>query len=493
MSLHHYYAFDLGASSGRTILGTLDNGKLDLKEIARFPNGVINIRGHFYWDIFRIFEELKKSLETCVYKNKVQVESLGIDTWGVDFVLLGRDGSLAGAPYSYRDIRTNGVLEDFEKNVMPLSELYDHTGIQMMQFNSIFQLYAMQRDRIPQLEIATDLLFIPDYLNYLFTGEKKAEFSIASTSQLMNPFSRQWDSKLFKSIGVSENLMQDIVQTGSIIGQLDKTISKETGMKSIPVIAVAEHDTGSAIAAVPAEGENWAYMSSGTWSLMGIELDQPLINEATARYNFTNEGGVNNTSRFLKNISGLFLIEQCKRSWSVCNDYSYDQIVDMAKAAKPFQSFIEPDAPDFMCPLDMPDAILAYCKRTNQSVPTSHGEISRLVYESLAMKYKYVFNRLREISPKPLEKLHIIGGGSKNKFLCQLTADALGVPVIAGPGEGTAIGNIIVQAMAMGHISSLAEARAVIRNSFELETFQPQNTPDWDKAYERFMEITKLP
>lgn len=485
-------AFDLGASSGRLILGSLDNRKLQVEEIYRFPNEIMNINGHSHWNIVRLFEEMKKGLEIFA-RSGLKAHSVGIDTWGVDFVLLGCNDSLSGLPFAYRDCRYDGVMDDFDRNVMPLSELYELSGLQMMQFNSIFQLYSQKRDKVPAIETATSLLYIADYFNFLLTGVKKNEFTFASTSQLINPLTRQYNPYLFKAIGVDISIVNEIVMPATIIGKLSESICTETSMDALPLIAVASHDTASAIAAVPAEGENWAYLSSGTWSLMGIELHEALITSKTAEYNFTNEGGVNGTYRFLKNIGGLWLLEQCKRSWKLQGyEYTYDELVKMAEEEEPFIRFVDPDAIHLLNPPDMPKAITEFCIATGQSVPQSHGQMVRLIYESLAMKYRYIFRMLCEISPKPLETLHIIGGGSKNEFLCQLTADALGVPVVAGPTEATAVGNLLVQAMALGEIKSLDSLREVVKNSFELHRFEVENAEIWDSAYLNFLEVTKL-
>jgi rhamnulokinase len=487
-----YLAYDLGASSGRLMLGMLDKGILSTEEVYRFPNNILDINGHSHWNIFQLFTEMKKGLEIFI-KSGREADSMAIDTWGVDFVLLGSDGTTLGLPFAYRDCRYNGIMEKFAGNIMPLDKLYSLTGLQMMQFNSIFQLYALKLDNVPTLGAATDLLYIADYLNYLFCGARKNEFTFASTSQLLDPITREYNPGLFRAIGVDPGIAREIVMPGSVLGEVNKTIRLETGVGPLPVIAVASHDTGSAIAAVPAGGENWAYLSLGTWGLMGTELKDALITEKTFGYNFTNEGGVNGTYRFLKNITGLWLIEQCKRSWAgKGKNYSYDQIVEMATEASAFERFIDPDAPSLMNPPDMPAAIEEFCVATGQTPPRSDAETVRLILESLAMKYKYTFNKLRDVSPKPLEKMHIIGGGSKNRFLCKLTADALGVQVVAGPAEATAVGNLLVQAMAMGQLKSLDELRKVVRDSFDLSCYDPHDTPAWDKAFGKFMKVTNL-
>ena len=361
-----------------------------------------------------------------------------------------------------------------------------------MQFNTIFQLYAGKRDRLPVMDLATDLLFVPDIINYFLTGEMKSEFTFATTSQLFNPVSGTWEKKLFDAIGVSADIMQDIVDPGTVIGPLTADIARETQMSQISVIAPATHDTGAAIASIPAEDENFAYISSGTWSLMGIESGKPLISDKTLAYNFTNEGGVEKTYRVLKNIMGLWLIQECKRSWNnKKQEYTFPEIVKMAEKAEPFRSLVDPDNSVFLNPLDMPTALADFCKSTGQPVPQTHAEFSRCVFDSLALKYRSVVESLKTISDKKIEKIHIIGGGSQNELLCQFTANATGLPVVAGPAEGTAIGNIMVQAMGLGHVKSLAEIRQIIRNSLEFKSYRPQNFDAWDKAYERFRRLVK--
>ncbi len=487
MKPHTFIAFDLGATSGRAIAGTLADNKIILEEISRFNNSMITVGDHFHWNILGIYNILKTALKNCAADGKYRPESIGIDTWGVDFGLLAEDGSLLGEPYAYRDPHTNGILEEYFK-LVPREKVYELTGIQFMQFNSLFQLYAMKKNKSSLLEAAKDLLFLPDLLNYLFTGVKKAEFTIASTSQILNPKTMTWAGELFAAFNLPLSLMQDVVLPGTVVGTLTDNIAKETGIGKIPVIAVAGHDTGSAIAAVPAEGDNWAYLSSGTWSLMGIETKKPLIDKETEAMNFTNEGGVEGTFRFLKNITGLWLLEECRRVWERENR-SYEELVNMAKAEKPFLCFVNPDAPDFMNPENMVSAIREYCGRTGQKVPETAGQIVRCIFESLAMKYRYTVELLKRVSPHPIEKLHVIGGGSKNAYLCQLTADAIGMPVIAGPAEGTAMGNLLVQAMALGHIKSLADIRRVVRNSVETETYLPQDAGAWEQAYRQFLDV----
>jgi len=365
------------------------------------------------------------------------------------------------------------------------------TGIQFMQFNTLFQLYAYKRDHSPLLEITKDILFMPDALGYLFSGIKKNEFSIASTSQFLKPGKLEYEQKLFDAIDFDISLMQELVLPGTILGNIKPDIQKETGSAPIPVIAVAAHDTASAIASVPATGRNWAYISSGTWSLMGIESDEPIISEEIQKLNFTNEGGVEGTTRFLKNIMGLWLLQECRRTWSAKHNYSWPEMVEMSQNATPFKCLIDPDARVFLNPGDMPAAIAAFCRQTGQPEPETHGEVIRTIFESLALKYRMTLDSIRSVSTTPIEKIHIIGGGSNNELLCQYTSNATDLPVYAGPAEATAIGNIMMQAKALGIVSSLEEMRSMIFDSFETKIFYPEGFGIWDIEYKRFKNLVK--
>jgi len=488
MTTRNFLAFDLGASSGRAILGTISDQKLTLKEIHRFDNQMVEINGSFYWNIFSLFGELKTGLKKCIHDFGIQPESVGVDTWGVDIALLDRNGMIVGLPYAYRDPRTDTAMEEVFK-IIPQKELYLMTGIQLMQFNTLFQLYAYKRDHSPLLEITTDILFMPDALGYLFSGVKKNEFSIASTSQFLKPGKLEYEQKLFDAIDFDINLMQELVLPGTVLGNIKVDIQKETGSASIPVVAVAAHDTASAIASVPATGRNWAYISSGTWSLMGIESDHPLISEEIQKLNFTNEGGVEGTTRFLKNIMGLWLLQECRRTWSAEHNYSWPEMVEMSLKAQPFKCLIDPDAREFLNPGDMPAAIAAFCVKTGQPTPANHGEVIRTIFESLAMKYRTTLDSIREVSTTEIEKIHIIGGGANNELLCQYAANATNLPVYAGPTEATAIGNIMMQAKALGAVSSLEEIRLMVLNSFETKIFYPQDADSWNSEHQRFKNL----
>lgn len=488
--MHHnkFLAFDIGASSGRAIIGNLKDNIISLKEIYRFYNGMTLIHGRYHWDIFRIFEDIKKGLKEAVAQNEIP-SSIGIDTWGVDYGLLDEAGHILELPYAYRDHRTDTAMDEIFK-IISREDLYNLTGIQFLQFNTIFQLYAAARGKLPIMGIAKDLLFIPDLLNYLLTGVKKSEFSFATTSQLYNPRTRSWAPEIFEKIGLPIGIMQDIVGPGTVIGELAEEISDETGMPRVAVIAVASHDTGSAIAAIPAEDEDFAYISSGTWSLMGIESKIPVISRESLRFNFTNEGGVEGTFRVLKNIMGLWLIQECRRSWADTGaDFSYPALAGMAAASKPFKTLIDPDHSSLLNPGNMPEALNSLAEASREPSMENPGEFSRCIFESLAFRYRQTLEELKQISDKDIRKIHIIGGGSQNELLCQFTSNATGLPVIAGPAEGTALGNIMVQAMAKGRIESLTEIRHIIRNSFEFTEYAPENTTEWDRNYSRFLDV----
>ncbi|WP_430972244.1 rhamnulokinase [Sunxiuqinia rutila] len=488
MRKNHFLAFDLGASSGRAILGTLSEDKLELTEVHRFENQMQLIQGHYFWNIFSLFNELKTGLKKCIQEFGIQPESIGVDTWGVDFVHLNKEGQIISLPFAYRDSRTDTAMEDLFQQV-PKEEVYRQTGIQFMQFNSLFQLFSMVKDQSSLLEITDKILFMPDALNYLFSGKAVTEFSIASTSQMIAPGTKNWQVDLLQKAGIPTSLLTEIVDPGTIIGTVLAEVAEETGSQQIPVIAVAGHDTASAIASVPASDKNYAYISSGTWSLMGIESGQPLVSDQTLEMNYTNEGGVEGTTRFLKNIMGMWLIQECRRTWLKEKNYSWDEMVQLAQGAEPFKYLINPDDSVFLNPGNMPEAIVRFCEASGQGKPETHAEIIRCVYDSLALKYRYTLEQIRTVSEQPIERIHIIGGGANNRFLNQLTADATKLTVIAGPTEATATGNILVQAKAMGALQSLEAMRAVVRKSFEVEEFKPDPKLDWDRAYQKYLSL----
>lgn len=485
----NYLALDLGAESGRAIVGRLQDDKLELTPIHRFPNDPVRVLDGYYWDVLRLFAEMQQGL--LIYRNQYgsDLDGIGIDTWGVDYGLLDKNGALIGNPRNYRDPRTDGMLQAaFER--VPREEIFEATGIQFMQINTLYQLLSMKLSGDEALEQAQTLLMIPDLFNYWFTGVKTCEFSIATTSQFYDPRQRDWATSLLNKMGLPTDILQPIIQPGTIVGNLLPHIAEEAGLHDVPVIAPACHDTGSAVAAVPAHGDDFAYISSGTWSLMGIEATEPIISAESLAFNFTNEGGVCGTFRVLKNIMGLWLVQQCRRTWAQeGEELSYSEITEMAAQAPAFGPLIEPDAHDFLAPGDMPSRIRAFCARTGQRQPETKGEIVRCALESLALKYRWVTEKLEILSGKSLRAIHILGGGSQNQLLCQFAADATQRPVIAGPVEATAMGNVLMQAIARGRLASLAEGREVVRNSCDLLTYEPQTSAAWDDAYGRFLKI----
>ncbi len=488
MESHDFLAFDLGAESGRTILGRLESSRIVTRELTRFPNAPIPVLGHLHWNIYSLFEEIKKGMKTCLDAAKVRPESLAVDTWGVDFGLLAPDGSILGLPYAYRDSRTKGAMEQYFSRI-PREKVYELTGIQFLVFNTLFQVFSMVRDGSPLLASTSALLFMPDLFTYLLTGERASEFTIASTSQLFSLRNSSWSEPLFEALGIPSSIMQDALTPGTVIGPLSQDIAAEMGLDETLVVATASHDTAAAIAAIPASGEDWAYISSGTWSLMGIETVQPIINRQALEANFTNEGGVGGTVRFLKNIAGLWLLQQCRKEWSGGSALSYEELTRVAREAAPFKAMIDPDWKDFLNPVSMPEAIRRYCHQTGQAVPATPLETVRCILESLALKYRFTLDQLRRLAPVKIARIHVIGGGAQNELLCQFTADATGLPVTAGPAEATAIGNIMVQALAFGYVRSLADIRSIVQNSVDVKTFEPARTGDWDTAFERYQNL----
>lgn len=481
----YFFAADLGATSGRTIIGCLGEGKIELRELTRFPNHIIEVCGHCYWDIFALYREIVNGLKAAAAEN-IPIRSIGIDTWGVDFVLIGKDGEPLRNPYSYRDPHTAGAPEEYFTRV-PRERVYGLTGIQIMNFNSLFQLSALHRSHNSALAAADKILFTPDALGYLLTGKKVTEYTIASTSQMLNPRTKRFEKELLDAAGVREEQFGRFVYPGEQMGVLTEEVQRLTGLGAVPVVSVAGHDTASAVAAVPAQNERFAYLSSGTWSLMGIEVKDAIIDKESYALNFTNEGGVEGTTRFLKNICGMWLLERCRKEWETTRSYSYAELIDAALAAPAFRSVINPDAPCFANPASMTEAIARYCRETNQPVPESCGEITRCIFDSLALRYKQVFASLQRMAPFPIEKLHIIGGGSRNNLLNQFTCNAVGVPVVAGPSEGTAIGNIMLQAKASGLVNDIASMRKLISASVETVSFEPQQAGEWETAYKKYI------
>jgi rhamnulokinase len=483
-------AFDLGAESGRGVLGLFDGKQLRLEVVHRFPNGGVRTLDTIHWDVLQLYSAMVQTLRLAA-TSFGGVDAVGVDTWGVDFALLGRGGTLLGNPRHYRDPHTEGVMEQTFQRVSR-SDIYRQTGVQFMRFNSLYQLLALQRDRSPLLDVAETLLFMPDLFHYLFTGLKVNEYTDASSSQLLDPRTRQWAQGLIQALGLPRHLFGTIVQPGTVLGPLRAALAAETGLNAAPVIAPGSHDTASAIAAVPAGAEPWAYISSGTWSLMGVELPAPLLTDKALQYNFTNEGGVGGTVRFLKNIMGLWLVQECRRAWEREGiAHSYESLCYLAEVSPPFVSIVDPDDTSFILPPSMPAALADYCRRTGQPAPDDAGATVRCALESLALCYRRVLERLEELSGQRLEAIHVVGGGSQNALLCQFTADACNRPVLAGPVEATAIGNVLVQAIGLGLLGSLGDAREVVRRSFEVRTYEPRDPEGWQEHYARFLKLVK--
>ena len=477
--MSRFLAIDLGAESGRVMLGTLENARLTLEELHRFPNTPVRLPTGLYWDTLRLFHEIRHALSICGRERKLHLDGIGIDTWGVDFGLLGADGALVDNPRHYRDARTNGLLEKTFAMV-PRAEIFAETGIQFMPINTLYQLHAMRLAHAPALDQAATLLFMPDLFNYWLTGEMRAEVSIASTSQFYNPLKKQWASGLFQKLGLPERILPALAPPGTRLGKLLPEIAESCGLsRDVPVYATACHDTASAVAAVPAEGENWCYISSGTWSLMGVELDAPIINDQSLALNFTNEVGAGGKIRLLKNIAGLWLLQECRRAWALAGcDYGYEELSKLATAATSSGMLIDPDA--FPEPGRMPERIAEYCRARGHEAldqpagPEQHARMTRLILDSLASTYRRVLDNLQALIGHRIRVVHIVGGGSRNQLLNQLAANATGRTVMAGPAEATAAGNILVQAIGAGTVSGLAEARHIVARSFPLQTYQPE-------------------
>ena len=484
-----FLAVDLGAESGRAVLGRFDGQRMAIEEVHRFPNTPVRLPDGLHWDVLRIVQDVKNGLASAV-RNGGRIESLGVDSWGVDFGLLDRDGALISNPYHYRDARTDGMDERAFRRV-PKEQIYATTGIQFMPINTLNQLLAMEGS--PLLAAAQSLLMIPDLIGYWITGVRACESTNASTTQLYGPLSGDWAYGLLEKLGIPARVFGEITPPGTRLGPLLPEVAEETGIGGdVPVTAVASHDTASAVVAVPAEDENFAYISSGTWSLMGVELPKPAITEEGMRANFTNEGGFGGTTRFLKNVMGLWLLQECRRTWArEGRDYSYEELAHLAEAPPATGSLVDPDHPAFLRPGDMPGRIRRFCQETGQAPPEEPGAVVRCVLESLALKYRWVIERAEEITGRRVDAIHVVGGGVRNELLCQLTANATRLPVRAGPVEATALGNLMVQAYSRGHVGSLEEIRAVVRASpVEVRDYLPEGgTEEWESAYGQLRKV----
>jgi rhamnulokinase len=485
-----FLAIDLGAESGRAMLGRIDE-RLTLEEIHRFSNGAIRVGDHIYWDVLRLWAEIQNGLRIAAQSEQDSLAGLGLDTWGVDFALLDASDQLVGNPYHYRDVRTDGMVEA-ACEIVPREEIYNQTGIQFMQINTLFQLFSMRQANHPALQSANTLLTMPDLFNYWLTGIKVNEFTDATTTQCYNPREKRWASELLGALDIPQHIFGEIIPPGTVLERLRLSVAEDVSCERIPVIAVGSHDTASAVAAVPAEGNDFIYISSGTWSLMGIESHEPIINANSLKYNLTNEGGVCDTIRFLKNIMGMWLLQECRRQWAKTGkNYTYDELTNLAAEAPELKSFVYVGDNRFLPPGDMVERIQAFCRESGQTVPQTHAEVVRCILESLALEYRWGTEKFRELSGKALRVIHIIGGGSRNRLLNQFTADATGCEVVAGPVEATAIGNILLQAIALRQIASLAEGRALVRRSFDVTSYEPNTSPAWDEAYSRYLALRK--
>ncbi len=492
MNEQHYVACDLGGESGRVIAGRLSEGKLTFEEVHRFPNGPVDREGSLHWDATRIFEELKVGLEKVGDRN-LSVASISVDSWGVDYALVGQSGEMLAQPFNYRDSRTDSTFaEALERAGRDL--IFSETGIQFMQINTLYQLMAEQKDHPDRLDAAKYFLTIADYFNFRLSGVAKIEASLASTTQLFNPQTKQWSSKIAETLELPERIFPPICSSGTKLGILRPELQTADGFSNTQVIATCSHDTGAAVAAVPTDqSKGWAFLSSGTWSLLGVELEQPLMSDSARELNFTNEAGYGGTTRFLKNITGLWILQESRRSWSEAGQsLTYDEISKLAAQAEPFRSLINPNAVRFLKPDSMPQKIAQFCVESEQPIPETPGQFARCILESLALLYKKNLDALEELTGQKIDRLHIVGGGSNSSLLNKFAADASDRTVIAGPVEATAIGNLLIQSIALGDLNSLDELREVVRNSFEIETFQPNQTTDWLTASDRFSKLEMI-
>lgn len=484
--MKNYLAVDLGATSGRTVLATYDGERVDMQVWTRFENPQIPMTGHVFWDLPHLFNEILKALKK-VAEAGITLESIGIDTWGCDFAFFGKHGQLLGQPFCYRDPHTDGAIERFCKMHMNAEALYEKTGIQFMPFNSLFQLDTLRKERISALGASDKVMFMPDALTYLLTDKCICEYTVASTSQLLDPRTGDLDERLLRFVGLTRKHFGPMTQPGTVVGTLTEQVKQYAGLGDVPVVAVAGHDTASAVASVPAKDTHYAYLSCGTWSLLGIESPTPIINARSREENFTNEGGLDGTIRFLKNITGMWLLENCRKEWE---DVPADINELNALCEKStFDSLIYPDAEDFAHPASMTKAISEYCRKTGQAEPEVPADYVRCIFRSLALRYRQVIEMLRELSDVPIVRLHVIGGGSLNKYLMQMAADATGLSVIAGPTEGTALGNVLVQIRAAGDVESLTDMRAISARSVDTVTYKPKRGKTWEKAYAAFASL----
>ena len=489
MTARCYLGVDLGASSGRVVAGLFDGRKIELKELHRFSNGPVNVAGSLRWDVLRLWSGIQDGLTKAKQEFGSDIASIGVDTWGVDYVLLSKPGEILGQPYNYRDPRTDGIMEKAFQRVSR-EDIFSSTGLQFMQINTLYQLIAMRESNPQFLDMADRFLMMPDFFNWCLSGSQVVEFTNATTSQCYDPNTRDWSYDLLGKFEIPTEMFGEVVTPGTKLGQLRQDVAERTGLPRLDVIAPATHDTGAAVVAVPTEltgSPNWAYLSSGTWSLLGVEVQEAILSPRALELNVTNEGGVDGTYRLLKNIMGLWIITQIRESIQRSGrTIDYSQLVQRASVAEPFRSLINPDDPKFMSPADMPTAIREWCREHGQPEPETEGQLARCAFESLALKYRVVLSQLEELTGKPIEVIHIVGGGSQNELLNQFAANACGRPVIAGPVEGTVMGNVLVQARSLGEIGSLSEIREVVHNSASIKQYEPTDHSRWQEASERF-------
>ncbi len=488
---NNYLAVDLGAETGRTIVGSLDGNRLSLEETHRFINNAVRLPDGLHWDVLRLWSDIKTGIAISSTKVNNQLTSIGLDTWGVDFALLDKHNALLSNPFHYRDVRTDGMVDEAFKRITR-EEIFAHTGIQFLQINTLYQLLAMSLQKSPLLDLAQSFVTVPDLFNFWLSGQITNEFTNATTTQCLDPHGKTWSKPILEAMDIPDHLFRQVIEPGSVIGSLLPTISDEIGVTQIPIVAPACHDTGSAVVAIPAQNQNFVWISSGTWSILGAEVLQPSLSEKTLKYNFTNEGGVFGTWRLSKNIMGLWLLQESRREWKRAGEeLSYEVMTRLAEESEAFVAMVDPDYSEFLHPGDMPARIQKFCAETGQRIPQTKGQIIRVALESIALKYRWVLERLEEIIGYHLDPIHIIGGGMKNGLLNQFTANSTGRLVVAGPVEATAIGNILMQAISLKHLSSLSEARRVVQNSFKPTEYEPTDGALWDEAYLRFLKVMK--
>jgi len=490
MSSHSFLAFDLGAESGRAVVGTLDDGRIKTEEAHRFANVPVRVGNSIYWDALRLWNEVKHAITLAKAKSREPPAAIGVDAWGVDFALIDRSGELLGNPHHYRDGRTEGVMEELLRKV-PREEVYSRTGIQFIRINTLYQLYSLVLSKSSVLDSACKLLMMPDLFNYFLSGSAESEFTDATTTQFYNPTKDNWDYELLRELSIPTHFLPEVIKPGTHVGGIAGSLATELGVsKDTSIVAPACHDTASAVAAAPLESKTSAYISSGTWSLVGVEVEEPVINKKSLARNFTNEGGVFRKFRLLRNVQGMWLVQECKRIWALQGrDFSYDELTRLASEARPLVALIDPDDPRFIAPSNMIDEIMSYLEGTSQDKPRNEAELVRIILESLAFKYAFVLEQLEDLTGSSINQVNVVGGGSRNSLLNQLTANSTGLDVFAGPVEATSVGNVLMQAVAVGLIGSHEELRSIVRNSFELRRFEPDTHTEVEDAYKRFITL----